>query len=185
MAKEKIKKVEERVNTIVKPATENPMREIKIDKVVLSVGGVAEELEKGIKLLEILTAKKPAKVMSRKRIPALGVRPGLHVGALVTIRKKPEETLKRMLTPKENTLKKSQISENNFSFGIAEYIEIPGVEYHRDIGIKGLDVTVVMKRTGRRVRLKKIKRGKIPKRQAISREEIIKFMEENFKTKFI
>ena len=30
----------------------NKMREIKIEKVVLSVGGTAEELEKGIKLLE-------------------------------------------------------------------------------------------------------------------------------------
>ena len=77
------------------------------------------------------------------------------------------------------------MSENNFSFGIEEYIEIPGIEYQRDIGIRGLDVTVVFKRDGRRVRLKKIKRGKIPARQKISKEEIIKFMEENFQTKFI
>ncbi|MBU2503624.1 MAG: 50S ribosomal protein L5 [Nanoarchaeota archaeon] len=179
MAKEKIETAK-----IKKPVTENPMRTIKIEKVVLSVGGVAEELEKGVQLLKILTGREPAKSISRKRIPSLGVRPGLQVGAVVTIRKNPEETLKKMLTPKENTLKKSQISENNFSFGIAEYIEIPGVEYHREIGIKGLDVTVVMKRTGRRVKLKKMKRGKFSKRQNVSKEEIIKFMEDNFKTKF-
>jgi len=163
----------------------NPMREIKIEKVVFSVGGIGEELEKGFKLLEILTGKKPAKMKSRKRIPSLGVRPNLEIGAVVTIRKKPQEILKKMLIAEDNKLKKKQISENNFSFGIKEYLEIPGVEYQREIGIRGLDVTVVFKRTGRRVKLKKIKRGKIPKRQNISREEIIKFMEDKFQTEFI
>jgi len=32
--------------------------------------------------------------------------------------------------------------------------------------------------------LKKIKKGKIPKRQVITKEEIIKFMEDKFQTKF-
>lgn len=163
----------------------NPMRKIEIEKIVLSIGGTGEELEKGFRLLKILTGRTPAKMQSRKRIPSLGVRPKLEVGAVVTIRKNPEETLRKMLSALDNTLKKSQISENNFSFGIKEYIEIPGTEYQRDIGIRGLDVTVTFKRAGRRVKLKKIKKGKIPKRQAITSEEIIKFMEENFKTKFI
>jgi len=164
---------------------ENPMRKIKIEKVVLSVGGVAEELEKGVKLLQILTGEKPAKIKSRKRIPNFGVRPDLEVGGVVTIRKGIDEFLKRMLVAIDNTLKIKQISNNNFSFGIKEYIEIPRVEFQRDIGIRGLDATVVFKRAGRRVRMKKIKAGRIPARQTISREEIIKFMEENFNTKFI
>ena len=89
-----------------------------------------------------------------------------------------------MLTTIDNTLRKKQISENNFSFGIKEYIEIPGIEYQRDIGIMGFDVTVVFKRAGKRIRFKKIKQGKIPKRQVITPEEIIKFMEDNFQTEF-
>ena len=163
---------------------ENIMRNIKIEKVVLSVGGTAEELEKGVRLLALLTNRKPAKIKSKKRIPTLKVRPGLEVGAVVTIRKDKDKFLKRMLEALDNSLKKKQISENNFSFGIEEYLEIPGTEYRRDIGIMGLDVTVVFKRAGRRVKLRKIKRGKIPKRQIISKEEIIKFMEDNFQTKF-
>ena len=59
------------------------------------------------------------------------------------------------------------------------------MEYQRDIGILGLDVTIVFKRAGRRVGIRKIKPGKIPIRQRISKEEIIKFMEDNFKTRFI
>ncbi len=169
----------------MKPEKEkNKMREIKIEKVVLSVGGTGEYLAKGHKLLEIITGKKPAKMTSRKRIPSWGVRPGLEIGTTITLREEAEETLKRMLSAVENVLRKKQISENNFSFGVKEYIEIPGMEYQRDIGIMGLDVTVVFKRTGRRVRLKKIKGAKIPKRQTIKPEEIIKFMEEKFQTRF-
>lgn len=161
------------------------MQKIKIEKLVLSVGGTGEDLEKGVRLLKLLTGKNPTKTKARKRIPSLGVRPGLEIGAVVTVRKGVEELLKKMLIAIDNVLKKRQISINNFSFGIKEYLEIPGVEYQRDIGILGLDITVVFKRSGRRVRLKKIKRGKIPQRQRITREEIIKFMEDNFQTKFI
>ena len=164
---------------------ENIMRKIKIEKVVLSVGGTGEDLEKGVKLLSIITGRKPAKMISRKRIPSFGVRPKLEVGAVVTLRKDIEEFLKRMLATIDNTLKESQISENNFSFGIKEYIEIPGIEYRRDIGILGLDITVVFVRAGKRTGLKKIKKGKIPKKQRISKEEIIKFMKENFQINFI
>jgi len=163
---------------------QNVMRTVKIDKVVLSVGGIGEELEKGFKLLKLVTNKNPTKTKSKKRIPSLGVRPGLEIGAVVTLRKGMEDFLKRMLLAIDNQLKKKQVSVNNFSFGIKEYIEIPGLEYQRDIGIKGFDVTIVFKRTGRRVGLRKIKRGKVPSRQHIPKEEIIKFMEENFKVEF-
>ena len=164
---------------------ENPLRKIRIEKIVLSIGGTADYLEKGVKILQILTEKKPAKMKTTKRVPSLGIRPKLEVGAVSTVRKNPEEFLKKMLIAIDNTLKKSQISENNFSFGIKEYIEIPGVEYQRDIGIIGLDVTVVFKRSGKRVGLKKIKRGRIPKKQHISKNEIIKFMEDKFQTNFL
>jgi large subunit ribosomal protein L5 len=163
---------------------QNPTRTIKIEKVVLSIGGTAEQLEKGFKLLKLLTGRTPAKMKSHKRIPAFGVRPKLEVGAVVTIRKDLHEVLKRMLTAVDNKLRKKQMSENNFSFGIKEYIEIPGMEYQREIGIIGIDVTVVFKRAGRRVSLRKTKKGKVPARQRIPREELIKFMEENFQTEF-
>ena len=163
----------------------NKMREIKIEKVVLSIGGTGENLEKGFRLLKMLTGKNPAKMKSRKRIPSLGVRPNLEVGSVVTLRKNTEEIIRRMLATKDNTLRKSQISDNSFSFGVKEYIEIPGVEYQRDIGIRGFDVTLTFKRAGKRVKIKKVKRGKVPKRNEIGKEEIIKFMEDKFKTNFI
>lgn len=165
-------------------AVSQKRKRMKIEKVVLSIGGTGDQLEKGVKLLTIITKRKPARMKSRKRIPNFGVRPNLEVGAVVTIRKNIPEVLKRMLSAIDNRLRKKQISENNFSFGIKEYIEIPGMEYQRDIGIMGLDVTVAFKRDGRRVMLRKIKKGKIPARQKITKQEIIKFMEENFQTQF-
>lgn len=166
---------------------ENPMREVKIEKVILSVGGTGDDLEKGYKLLEMLTKRKPKKTRAgiSQRIPTWGVRPGLALGAMVTLRKNYEQLLKRLLATVDNTLSKKHLADNHFSFGIKEYIEIPGVEYQRDIGIRGFDVTVVFKRTGRRVKLRKRKRGRYPKKQWVTPEEIIKFMEENFQIKFI
>lgn len=163
---------------------ENPMREIKIEKVVLSIGGTEDTLNKGIMLLERITGKKPTRRRTKKRIPSLGVRPKLEVGAMVTIRENPEEILGKLLAAVDNTLKEKQLDENNFSFGIKEYIEIPGLEYQRDIGIMGLDVTVVFKRAGKKIGLKKIKRGKVPEKQKISKEEIINFMKNKFQTDF-
>lgn len=183
-------KVEEKPEKETKGKTEknsqkeNPMRKIKIDKVVLSVGATGQELEKGFKLLQIVSDKKPKKTVSNKRIPGLGVRPGLELGAVVTIRKNPEKILNRLLVAIDNVLRKKQVVDNHFSFGIEEYLDIPGLEYQREVGIMGLDVTVVFRRTGKRVALKKIKRGKLPKRQGVSKEEIIKFMEDKFKTNF-
>ena len=163
---------------------ENKMRSIKIEKVVLSCGATGKELEKAKKLLEIITGSKAQKIASSKRIPDFDVSPGLEVGTRVTLRnKKAIETLKRLLSAIDNTLKSKQISENHFSFGIEEYIEIPGMEYQRDIGIKGLNITVVFNRAGTRVKIKKIKSSRIPRKQYIAKEEIIKFMEETFKTK--
>ena len=126
------------------------------------------------------------KTTSKKRIPTWGVRPGLELGAIVTIRDKNKikELLKKFLETIENRLKKKQISDNHFSFGIPEYIEVPGLEYQRDIGIRGFDVTIVFVRAGKRVIRKKIKRGKLPKRQLVSKEEILNYMKENFNTEF-
>jgi large subunit ribosomal protein L5 len=184
MAKAKTSTKSEVVAKVAK-GEENPCRQIKIEKILLSAGAVDKELEKSKKLLELISKRKAQLIASSKRIPDFGVRPGLEVGARITIRgKEGTELLRRLLGAIDNILRKKQISTNHFSFGIHEYIDIPGMEYQRDIGIKGFNVSVVFIRQGVRVTRKKIKSGRLPKKQQISKEEIIKFMEDNFKTKF-
>ena len=95
------------------------------------------------------------------------------------------DLLRRLLGAISNVLSKRKVSENHFSFGIKEYIEIPGIEYNREIGIRGLNVTVVFIRSGMRVKRKKIKSGKVHKKQYVSKDEIISFMKEHFKTEFV
>ncbi|MEM4605523.1 MAG: 50S ribosomal protein L5 [Candidatus Pacearchaeota archaeon] len=164
---------------------DNPMRKVKIEKVVLNIGAKGEELDKAFILLERLTGRKPVKRKAKKRIPTWEVRPGLEVGVIVTLRKREAiEKLRQLLGAVNNSLKEKQIQENHLSFGIKEYIDIPGVEYIREVGMMGLEVDVSFFRSGKKVSLRKIKRGKI-RRMYVSKEEIIKFMEENFKTKIL
>lgn len=161
---------------------ENVMRKIKLEKVILNIGGTGDKLEKGFLLLKTLSNRTPVKVKATKRIPTWNVRPGLEVGTKVTLRGKDAlELLKKLLPAVDNTLKERQVQENFFSFGIHEYIEIPGVEYIREVGIMGLEVTVVFVRNGKRVGMKKVKRGGTRKIN-VGREEIIEFLEDKFGT---
>lgn len=162
------------------------MRNIFIDKIVLSVSAPEEKLEKGFKLLKIISGESPVKRTTRKRIPSLGVRPGLEIGAMVTLRdkKKISQLLERFFEAIERQLIKKQISQNTFSFGIKEYIEIEGMEYQRDIGIIGFDVTVSFARKGKRVMRRKWKKGRVPGKQQVSKEEIIDYLQKNFKISF-
>jgi large subunit ribosomal protein L5 len=143
--------------------TENYMRTIEIEKVILNCGGVGDKLDSSVKLLEKITGKKVAVTKSTKRIPNFGISPGKKSGCRVTIRNKQEivNVLKRLLFAVENKIAIKKIVENHFSFGIREYIEIPGLEYDRDIGMLGLDTTVVFKRKGKRVMLEKLNKENI------------------------
>lgn len=156
------------------------MNKPKIDKMVLLSGAKGDELPKAIKLLQLISGKKPAIIRAKKRIPNFGTRPGLEIGCIVTLRRNEViPLLKKLLEAKERKIHKKSITKNGFSFGIAEYIEIPGIEYHRDIGIRGLQITVAFSRNGRRVLFKKIKRGRLPEKQHVTPAEIQEYIEKN------
>jgi len=163
----------------------NPMREIKLEKVVLNIGGVAEKLDKGVILLEAISGKKAIRVKATKRIPSWNVRPGLEVGVKVTLRGADAlDMVKKLLPAIDNVLKEKQVQDNCFSFGIHEYIEIPGIEYIREVGIMGFEVTVVFSRAGKSVEKKKVKRGKA-RRSVVTRKEIEDYVVEKFGTEIL
>jgi large subunit ribosomal protein L5 len=175
MAKEKKIKIETEKKV---KSGENPMRKIKLEKLILNCGGTEDKLERSAKLLNILTGRTIKKVASTKRIPTFGVRPGLVTGCLVTIRDEEKEALlKRLFGAIGNKIKAKKICDNHFSFGVKEYLEIPDMEYQRDIGIVGFDVTAVFKRNGKSVGIKKIKQGHVPKKQDVKKEEIIEYLQ--------
>jgi large subunit ribosomal protein L5 len=167
-------------------AKENLMRGIRLSEMVLSCGGVGEKLERAVKLLKIISGREPIKTLSKRRIPTFGIRPGLEIGCKVTLKgKNAEALLKRLLEAVGNQLTENQIGQGQLNFGIHEYIEIPGIQFQRDIGIMGFDIAVNLARAGSRIGERKSKKGRVPLRHRISKEETRGFMETRFNTKII
>ena len=163
----------------------NPMKEIFIDKVTVNIG-VGEsggELEKAVKILELVTKKHVVKTVCKVKLPTWGIRPGLPIGCKTTLRGKDAlDFIDLTLKAKRNKLKSKSFSkEGNFSYGIHEYLDVPGIKYDPDIGIRGFDVTVNLKRRGYRVKFKKYGSSKIGKSQKITKEDAIKFAQEKLK----
>ena len=160
------------------------MRDIKIEKITLNigVGAPGDKLDKAMKLLKIITGAKPVQTTAKKRIPTWKLRLGLAIATKVTIRgKKAEELLIKLLTAKHNKLPEKNFDEKgNLSFGIPEYLDIPGVEYDMEIGIIGLEVAVTLERPGYRIKKRSIQTRKINKKHKITQMEAIEFMKNKF-----
>lgn len=165
----------------------NVMRQPRIEKLTLNIGAGkdGQKLEKGVALIKAITGIEPLKTVTQKRIPNWGLRPGLPIGCKLTLRKQPAaELLKRLLVAKENTLKPQQFDAGgNISFGIPEYIEIPGVAYDPKIGIMGLEVCVTLERPGYRIKRRRMEQKKIPKSHQVTKQDAMEFMQKNFNVK--
>ena len=167
----------------------NPMQKVRIEKITLNVGAGKDvaKLDKGMLLIKTITGIEPIKTVTSKRIPSWGLRPGLPIGAKLTLRKEQAvNILKRLLEAKDNQLKNVQFdSAGNISFGIPEYIDIPGVMYNPDIGILGLEVCVTLEKPGFRIKRRYLERKKIPRKHAISKTEALEFMKDSFNIKIV
>mgnify|MGYP001962950430 FL=1 len=162
----------------------NKMKQIQVEKITLNIGSGPDprEVERGMKLLEKISGMKPveAKVRAGLRIAAWKIRPGLAIGSKVTIRKNTEELLLRLLKAVDMKIPESKFTENGFSFGIHEYIEIPEVKYDPKLGIFGLNISVTLKRPGFRVKNRKLVNRKIGKTHRLNKEDAIEFVKNKF-----
>jgi len=162
----------------------NTMQQPRIEKLTLNVGAGKDQsrLDKGVAVLKMITGIDPIKTVTNKRIPTWGLRPGLPIGCKLTLRKnKAVEVLKRLLDAKNKKLMQTQFDDaGNISFGIHEYIDIPGATYDPKIGVLGLQVCVTLEKPGYRIKRRKIEPKRIPKKHTITKEEAITFMQKNF-----
>jgi large subunit ribosomal protein L5 len=166
---------------------ENPMREIRIEKVTLNMGCGTDKdkLERGKKLFETISGQKPLVTITRKRT-TFGITKGKPIGVKVTMRKeKTKKFLAAALSAIDNELKEEQINDDNFSIGIKEYIDLPDVQYDPEVGILGFDVSVTLERPGFRVKRKKSGRAKISKKHKITKNETIEWLVKNFGVKIV
>ena len=163
---------------------ENPMTKPRIEKVTVnvSVGRSGEPLEKAAKILEKLTGQKPCYRRAKKTIKDFGIRRGEPIACVVTLRKqKAVEFLKKAFDAVGNKIPVSCFDNHgNFSFGIREHIEIPGVKYDPELGIIGMDVCVTMGKPGYRVKERKKCRSKVGAKHRVRVDETICFLKDNF-----
>ncbi len=160
----------------------NPMQKVFLSKVTINIGtgNDKQKQESAKKLLELITKRKTADAIAKKRIPSFGISKGSKIGAFVTIRKDAEKLAMRLLDAVDNQIKKSSISNNTVSFGIKEYIDISGVKYDPKLGMLGMNVNMHFARKGMRVAERKIKAGRVSRKQRIvSTDEIEDYLKKH------
>lgn len=162
----------------------NAMKQIKIEKLTLNIGAGRDDrvLKKAVKLLKNITGVDPVQTTTKRRLAAWGLRPGLPIGAKITLRgDQVYELAQRLLAAKEKKIKQSWFDNHgNVSFGIHEYVDIPEVKYDTEIGILGLQVSLTLSRPGYRVKKRKLHKNSIGKSHLITKDEAVGFMTDRF-----
>jgi len=155
--------------------TESPMKKISLEKVVLNmgVGKSGDAIDIARRALEQISGKKPSTRSAKETQREWGVRKGEPIGVAVTIRGNDAiALLKRLLESKGNTVNgKAFDNFGNYSFGINEHIDIPGVKYDPQIGILGLGISITLTRPGYSVRKRSKHKASVGKAHIITNQE--------------
>jgi large subunit ribosomal protein L5 len=138
-------------------------------------------LETASEVLQDLTGQTPCKRRAKQTIRDFGIRKGEPIACIVTLRKKRAiDFLQKVIPVIENQLsRKSFDRQGNFSFGIKEHIEIPGVKYDPEIGIFGMDISVSLRRPGYRVKNRRRGKAKIGSKHVLTPEEAMIFAKDD------
>ena len=175
--------------TTVPKTGKQPMREVKIEKVVINigVGEAGEKLQKAERVLNMITHRKPIRTISTTTNKDLGIRKFMPIGCKVTLRKDAAiKFLEQAFWVKDNKLAYYSFSDfGNFSFGLPDYTEMQGMKYDPTIGIFGMDISVTLKRSGYRITKRRRMRQKIPPRHRVTEEEAKEFIKHQFKVEVV
>ena len=164
--------------------TESPMKKITLDKVVLNmgIGKSGDIIQVAKRALEQISGKKPSTRNARETQRDWGVRKGEPIGVAVTIRGEDAVVLlKRLLEAKGNSINgKSFDNFGNFSFGINEHIDIPGVKYEPSIGTLGLGISIALTRPGYGIRKRSKHKASVGKSHIITNQEAKDYLVKEF-----
>ncbi|HYB68435.1 MAG TPA: 50S ribosomal protein L5 [Candidatus Acidoferrales bacterium] len=153
----------------------HPMLKPRIEKVVvnISVGKSGEPLEKAARVLKEITGQTPCNRRAKDTVRDFGIRQGESIACITTLRKeKAIEFLNKALPVVDKKISSRSFDrQGNFSFGLKEHIELPGVKYDPDVGIFGMDICVSVIRPGYRVKTRRKERSKIGTRHVLTPED--------------
>lgn len=160
------------------------MRDIHVDKVVvhMGVGESGEKLVKAEKIMKTITGQTPIRSIAKMTQPAFSIRKGAPIGCKVTLRGKPaQKFITTSLGIVNKTIFESQFDRSgNFSFGIEEHTDFPGMAYDPQIGIFGMDVNVVLERKGIRITRRRMEQKKLPAKQRVNKTDAIAFLKQEY-----
>lgn len=167
----------------------NPMKEIRIEKVSVNigVGEAGERLAKAQKVIEAVTRQKSVQTISKHVNRDLGIRVGMPLGCKVTLRgEEAEKFLVQALNIREKRIYAYSFDkEGNMSFGISDYTDFEGMKYDPEIGIFGMDVSVVLRRAGNRITQRALLRRRAPKSHRVDRDEAIQYMKDKYEVEVV
>lgn len=162
----------------------NVMLEPRIDKVVVhvGVGESGQRLVNAETIMKTITRQQPVRSIAKKTLPTFNIKKKEPIGAKLTLRGKvAEEFLILAFKAAGNSLKKSQFDQQgNFSFGIEEHTDFPGMRYDPEIGIFGMDISVALKRAGYRIARRRVAQKKLPGRQRLGKDDTMEFVHQKF-----
>jgi large subunit ribosomal protein L5 len=162
----------------------NVMLEPKIDKVIvhIGVGESGQRLVNAETILKQITHQTPVRSIAKKTLPTFGIKKKEPIGTKLTLRgKAAEDFLALALKAAGSTIRQSQFDQlGNFSFGIEEHTDFPGMRYDPEIGIFGMDVSVALKRPGYRISQRRIAKRKLPAKQRLNKADTIVYLQKRF-----
>lgn len=134
----------------------NVMAVPRLEKIVLNMGigdaiREAKALDDAVADLTIISGQRPVVTKAKKSIAGFKVRQGMTIGAKVTLRgDRMWEFFDRLLTltiPRIRDfrgLSPRQFDGNgNYTFGMAQQIDFPEIDYDKVGKVRGLDITIV------------------------------------------
>ena len=135
----------------------------------------------------MVTKQKPVETLSKTVNRDLGIREGMPLGCKVTLRGDAAiDFVKQALSIREMRVPEYSFDkEGNMSFGISDYTDFEGMKYDPEIGIFGMDISVVLRRPGNRITQRALLKRRIPKSHRVGREEAIQYMKDNFQIEVV
>lgn len=149
---------EERVrpNLMKEFGFDNPFRVPRVEKVVLNVGfGEAPKnpklLDSIVEELTLISGQKPVTTKARKAISNFGIRQGMPIGAMVTLRgQRMYEFLDRFINTAVPRIRdfrglptRAFDGRGNYTLGIKEQMIFPEIDYDKVQKVHGMDIVIV------------------------------------------